>query len=104
MTTSTAAELGGTEVGKDEKSVSWELPIDGVFVAIGHIPNTKVFQGIDLDDQGYVKVHDHFSTNIEGVFTAGDVHDREYRQAITAAGYGAAAALQAERWLSTQED
>lgn len=102
MTTSTAAELGGTEVAKDDREVHWELPIDGVFVAIGHIPNTKVFQGIDLDEQGYVKVQDHYRTNIEGVFTAGDVHDREYRQAVTAAGYGAAAALEAERWLSHQ--
>lgn len=80
-----------------------EMPIDGVFVAIGHIPNTKVLQGIDLDEQGYVKVHDHYKTNVEGVFTAGDVHDRQYRQAVTAAGFGAAAALEAERWLSLQK-
>ncbi len=80
-----------------------EMPIDGVFVAIGHIPNTKLFTGIDLDPQGYVSVHGHYRTNVEGVFTAGDVHDREYRQAVTAAGFGAAAALEAERWLSTTE-
>lgn len=79
-----------------------EMPIDGVFVAIGHIPNTKLFQGLDLDEKGYVKVHEHFRTNIEGVFTAGDVHDREYRQAITASGFGSAAALEVERWLATQ--
>ena len=79
-----------------------EMPIDGVFVAIGHIPNTKVFQGIDLDEQGYIKVYDHYRTNVEGVFVAGDVHDREYRQAITAAGFGSAAALETERWLATQ--
>lgn len=77
-----------------------EMPIDGVFVAIGHIPNTKAFQGIELDDQGYIKVHDHFHTNVEGVFVAGDVHDRKYRQAVTAAGFGAAAALEAERWIA----
>lgn len=81
-----------------------EQAIDGVFVAIGHIPNTKLLIGIDLDEQGYVKVKDHFRTNIEGVFTAGDVHDREYRQAITAAGMGASAALEAERWLVNQTD
>lgn len=80
-----------------------EMPIDGIFVAIGHIPNTKVYNSIELDTEGYINVHDHFHTNIPGVFTAGDVHDRAYRQAITAAGYGAAAALEAERWLSLQK-
>lgn len=79
-----------------------EMPIDGIFVAIGHIPNTKVFQGIDLDEKGYIKVYDHYHTNVEGVFTAGDVHDRQYRQAITAAGFGCAAALEAEKWLTEQ--
>lgn len=77
-----------------------EMPIDGVFVAIGHIPNSKVFEGIDRDERGFIKVHDHYKTNIEGVFVAGDVHDAEYKQAITAAGYGAAAGLEAEWWLS----
>jgi thioredoxin reductase (NADPH) len=77
-----------------------EMPIDGVFVAIGHIPNTKRITGIDLDNEGYVKVQGHYRTNIEGVFTAGDVHDREYSQAVTAAGFGAAAALEADRWLT----
>lgn len=79
-----------------------EMPVDGIFVAIGHVPNTKQFQGIDLDEQGYVKVQDHFHTNIPGVFTAGDVHDRAYRQAITASGFGCAAALETERWLTTE--
>lgn len=80
-----------------------EMPIEGVFVAIGHIPNTKAFQGITLDEQGYIKVYDHYHTNVDGVFVAGDVHDRQYRQAITASGFGAAAALEAERWLAKQE-
>ncbi|GIW62097.1 MAG: thioredoxin-disulfide reductase [Patescibacteria group bacterium] len=79
-----------------------EVPVDGIFVAIGHIPNTKMYQGIDLDNDGYIKVYNHFHTNVPGVFTAGDVHDRSYRQAITAAGFGAAAALEAERWLSSE--
>lgn len=79
-----------------------EMPVDGIFVAIGHIPNTKVFQGIELDNDGYIKVQNHYHTNIPGVFTAGDVHDRSYRQAITASGFGAAAALEAERWLNTE--
>jgi thioredoxin reductase (NADPH) len=80
-----------------------EMPIDGVFVAIGHIPNSKVFPGIDVDEKGFIKAQDHYRTNMEGVFVAGDVHDREYMQAITAAGYGCAAALEAERWLEHQK-
>lgn len=76
-----------------------EMPIDGVFVAIGHIPNSKVFEGIDRDERGFINVHDHYRTNVEGVFVAGDVHDSKYMQAVTAAGFGCAAALEAERWL-----
>lgn len=76
-----------------------EMAIDGVFVAIGHIPNSKVFEGIDRDSHGFIVVHDHYRTNIEGVFVAGDVHDAQYKQAVTAAGFGCAAALEAERWL-----
>lgn len=80
-----------------------EMPIDGVFVAIGHIPNSKVFQGIETDEKGYIKVHDHYLTNLPGVFVAGDVHDNQYMQAITAAGFGCAAALEAEKWLMGQK-
>ncbi len=76
-----------------------EMPIDGIFVAIGHMPNSARFKGIDLDEQGFIKIHDHYLTNIEGVFVAGDVHDNHYKQAITAAGYGCAAALEAQKWL-----
>lgn len=86
-----------------------DMPTEGVFVAIGHIPNTNVFkalpagrQGIDTDEKGFIKVHDHYKTNIEGVFVAGDVHDNEYKQAVTAAGFGCAAALEAEKWLRNQ--
>jgi thioredoxin reductase (NADPH) len=79
-----------------------EMPVDGIFVAIGHIPNTKFYQGVELDNDGYIKVQNHYHTNIPGVFTAGDVHDRAYRQGITAAGFGAAAALETERWLATE--
>lgn len=96
------AMLGGKVISKDAGSITWEFPIDGVFVAIGHKPNTQVFQGIDVDEKGYIKVHDHYKTNIDGVFVAGDVHDRQYRQAITAAGFGCAAALEVEKWLELQ--
>lgn len=76
-----------------------EMPIDGVFVAIGHIPNSKVFEGIDRDPRGFILVQDHYRTNVEGVFVAGDVHDAQYMQAVTAAGFGCAAALETEKWL-----
>lgn len=81
-----------------------EQKTDGVFVAIGHIPNTKVLTGIETDEEGYVKVREHYHTNVEGIFTAGDVHDRNYRQAITAAGFGCAAALETQHYLEMQEE
>jgi thioredoxin reductase (NADPH) len=88
----------------NKTSETKEEPIDGVFVAIGHLPNTGKFKDIELEDGGFVKVHDHFLTNKEGVFVAGDVHDAHYKQAITAAGYGSAAALEAEKWLERREE
>jgi thioredoxin reductase (NADPH) len=97
-------KVEGVKILNVQTNETAEMPIDGVFVAIGHIPNTKAFQGIELDAQGYIKVRDHFHTNIEGVFVAGDVHDRQYRQAVTAAGFGSAAALEAERWLVKQSE
>ncbi len=73
---------------------------DGVFLAIGLNPNTKVFEGhLELDRFGYVVAHKHTQTSVEGIFTAGDVHDARYRQAITSAGTGCMAALDAERYL-----
>src|SRR5580704_11681395 len=79
---------------------AWDQEVDGFFVAIGHIPNTKPFKGqIDLDHDGYIVSHGGARTNIEGVFHAGDVQDRTYRQAITAAGAGCMAAIEVERFL-----
>jgi thioredoxin reductase (NADPH) len=79
-----------------------EMPIDGVFVAVGHMPNSTMFTGIDLDEAGFIKVNDHYLTNIDGVFVAGDVHDNKYKQAITAAGFGASAALEIQKWFEDQ--
>ncbi|HWE00469.1 MAG TPA: thioredoxin-disulfide reductase [Bryobacteraceae bacterium] len=82
---------------------SWERDVDGLFVAIGHIPNTAVFRGqLDLDPEGYVVSHGGARTNIHGVFHAGDVQDRVYRQAITAAGAGCMAAIEAEQLLEEE--
>ncbi len=82
---------------------TWERGVDGLFVAIGHVPNTQVFQGqLDLDPDGYLLSHGGARTNIPGVFHAGDVQDRVYRQAITAAGAGCMAAIEVERMLEAE--
>ena len=90
----TEVELKNNKTGEISK-----MNLDGVFVAIGHIPNTMKFKGVDLDEKGYIKVHDHTRTNINGVFVAGDVHDSHSRQAVTAAGFGCMAALEVDHWI-----
>jgi thioredoxin reductase (NADPH) len=91
----TSARLKNTATGK-----VWEQAVDGFFVAIGHIPNTKVFNGqIETDAEGYIISKGGARTNIPGVFHAGDVQDRVYKQAVTAAGAGCMAAMEAEKML-----
>jgi thioredoxin reductase (NADPH) len=80
-----------------------EMPVEGLFIAIGHKPNTEAFRDwLEVDAKGYLVVRDHTGSKIEGVFIAGDVHDHRYRQAVTAAGDGCMAAIDAERWLEAQ--
>ncbi len=80
-----------------------ELATGGLFVAIGHTPNTQVVAGqLDLDEKGYIRATSSTHTNVEGVFVAGDVEDSRYRQAVTAAGAGCKAAMDAEKWLAEQ--
>ena len=97
----TVTELALRDTATGEAST---LPVQGMFVAIGYKPNTDLFEGqLDLDARGYCKMaaEGDTRTNIEGVFVAGDVHDHLYRQAVTAAGDGCRAAIDAERWLES---
>lgn len=93
----------GVKLKNVKSGETWEQEVDGFFLAIGHIPNTKPFAGqLDLDEEGYIISHGGARTNIEGVFHAGDVQDRVYRQAITASGAGCMAAIEAERLLEAE--
>ncbi len=98
---SSVEELGGSKVSEENGKITWEFPTDGIFVAIGHIPNSSIFEGIEKDEKGFIKQYPESKTNIEGIFVSGDVHDSRYMQGVTAAGYGCQAALDVERYLES---
>jgi thioredoxin reductase (NADPH) len=102
ITASDKGEVTGLVVRNLKTGVQHTLPVDGVFIAIGHTPNTSLVAGqIELDANGYIVTHDGSRTSVPGVFAAGDVQDHIYRQAITAAGSGCMAAIDAERYLES---
>jgi thioredoxin reductase (NADPH) len=91
----TALKLRNSKTGK-----TWDLPTSAMFLGIEHEPNARMFNGVlDMDQDGYLKTRDFVFTNVPGVFACGDVQDRRYRQAITAAGSGCAAAMEVEKFL-----
>ena len=96
-------EVTGLKLRNLKTGTVYDHPTSAMFLGIGHIPNTKPFVGqIDTDDDGYIKTRDNVFTNIPGVFASGDVQDRRYRQAITAAGTGCMAALEVEKYLEAK--
>ena len=97
------ADIGGNELQTTNNELIWSFPTDGLFVAIGHIPNSAVFEGIEKDEKGFIKQYPGSKTNIDGVFVSGDVHDSHYMQGITAAGYGCQAAIDVEKYLQNLE-
>ena len=106
ITNQTMPEVTAMRVKNVHSNQITEIPINGVFVAIGHTPNTKLFQGqLKMDDDGYlITKHDSTATDIPGIFAAGDVQDHVFRQAVTAAGTGCMAALEAENYLAALEE
>ena len=98
------SKVEGVRIVNNKTGEKTTIPLSGFFIAIGHKPNSDIFKGfLDMDEAGYIKTIPGTSkTNIEGVFAAGDVQDKIYRQAVTAAGSGCMAALDAERWLGEQ--
>ncbi len=92
--------LSGAVLEDPRDGTEYEIACTGAFIAIGHKPNTKFLEGqIETDDSGYIVPHEYTMTSVEGVFAAGDVVDTRYRQAVTAAGMGCEAAIDAEKWL-----
>jgi thioredoxin reductase (NADPH) len=98
------SKVEAVRVKNNKTNETQTIPVNGFFVAIGHQPNSEIFkEWLDMDDAGYIKtVPGSAKTNIEGVFACGDVQDKIYRQAVTAAGTGCMAALDAERYLSAK--
>ncbi|HEX5828840.1 MAG TPA: thioredoxin-disulfide reductase [Candidatus Limnocylindrales bacterium] len=97
------AKVEGLRLRDTTTGAEQEVPMEGLFIAIGHKPNTGVFADwLDVDEKGYLVAHDHTRSRVDGVFIAGDVHDHRYRQAVTAAGDGCRAAIDAERWLESE--
>ncbi len=95
--------VSGVRLRNVENGQTSDLACAGVFIAIGHKPNTELFKGqLDMDDKGYIRTHDGTATKIPGVFAAGDVQDSKYRQAVTAAGSGCMAAIDAEKYLEAE--
>jgi thioredoxin reductase (NADPH) len=101
-----AEKVEGLKLKDNQTGEEKTLPVEGVFLAIGHTPASKIFHdsGIETDEKGYIKLTNHTHTNIEGVFVAGDVQDSRYRQAVSAAGMGCMAALDAEKYLASLEE
>ena len=97
------AKVEGLRLRDTASGATSELPVDGLFIAIGYRPNTEAFRDwLEVGEGGYLVVHDETNSKIDGVFIAGDVHDHRYRQAVTAAADGCKAAIDAERWLESQ--
>lgn len=98
--TDDGGKLRGARIVDTVTEEETEFPCDGLFLAIGHVPNSKVFRGkLELDQDGYIPVTNGTATSVPGVFAAGDIADKRYRQAVTAAGMGCMAAIDCERWL-----
>lgn len=96
-------EVTGLKLRDANNGKSWELPVSAMFLGIGHVPNAKIFDGqLDMDQDGYLKTTSYVFTKVPGVYACGDVQDRRYRQAITAAGSGCMAALEVEKFLEDQ--
>ena len=97
-------KVSGAKIFNNKTKKETTLDVGGVFIAIGHKPNTEFLKGkVDLDEKGYIKLKENSKTNIEGVFAAGDIHDWHYQQAVTAAGAGCIAAMDAEEFLEEQK-
>jgi thioredoxin reductase (NADPH) len=98
-----SAKVSGLRLRDTGTGATREVPMEGLFIAIGYRPNTDAFRDwLEVDDKGYLVVHDETGSKIDGVFIAGDVHDHRYRQAVTAAADGCKAAIDAERWLESE--